>query len=205
MMEPALNPALEAQAIGRVHRLGQVNPVEVTRFAIKNSIEERILKMQSKKYGSRAVGEGAGEGAAGSAGAAGAAGAAGVARAAGPITRGGGRGAKATPAVIDLDDDEDEFLGGNGAGHLSSDKVQAKQDEFDLIFNVTAADLAVRNAELARRRGEGGGGGGGGGGPVGDPPSENAGLMALVKGEAEAVDDQMTGTVEDGGCWVAPP
>ena len=50
----------------------------------------------------------------------------------------------------------------------------------------------------------GGGGGGGGGGPEGDPPKDNAGLMAL-KGEAEAVDDEMMRISEDGGCWVAPP
>ena len=31
LMEPALNPALEAQAIGRVHRLGQNKAVEIVR------------------------------------------------------------------------------------------------------------------------------------------------------------------------------
>ena len=43
LLEPALNPALEAQAIGRVHRLGQKNNVEVIRLLVENSIETRLL------------------------------------------------------------------------------------------------------------------------------------------------------------------
>lgn len=43
LVEPALNPALEAQAIGRVHRLGQKRQVEIIRLIVDNSIETRIL------------------------------------------------------------------------------------------------------------------------------------------------------------------
>jgi hypothetical protein len=50
-MEPSFNPALEAQAIGRVHRLGQKRNVEVVRFIMKDSVEPRILKMLKGKYG----------------------------------------------------------------------------------------------------------------------------------------------------------
>jgi len=45
MMEPCLNPALEEQAIGRVHRMGQTRPVTVKRLWIEDSIEERITKV----------------------------------------------------------------------------------------------------------------------------------------------------------------
>jgi len=51
-MEPCFNPALEAQAIGRVHRLGQKRAVTITHLVMKDSVESRIRKMLEKKYGS---------------------------------------------------------------------------------------------------------------------------------------------------------
>lgn len=42
-MEPALNPALEAQAIGRAWRMGQQRSITVKRFYVQGSIEERIM------------------------------------------------------------------------------------------------------------------------------------------------------------------
>ena len=51
LMEPSFNPAVEAQAIGRVHRLGQKRKVEVIRLVTKKSVETRILEMLKKKYG----------------------------------------------------------------------------------------------------------------------------------------------------------
>ena len=42
IMEPAFNPAAEAQAAGRIHRLGQKREVLVTRFIYRNSIEQNI-------------------------------------------------------------------------------------------------------------------------------------------------------------------
>ena len=44
-------PALELQAIGRVHRLGQKREVEITRLIMKESIETRLLELLKKKYG----------------------------------------------------------------------------------------------------------------------------------------------------------
>ena len=35
LMEPAFKPALEAQAIGRAHRMGQTRPVVVKKFYVK--------------------------------------------------------------------------------------------------------------------------------------------------------------------------
>ena len=46
LLEPCLNPALEAQAIGRVHRMGQTREVCITRLVMQRSVEERILEAQ---------------------------------------------------------------------------------------------------------------------------------------------------------------
>jgi len=43
------NPAVEFQAMDRVHRLGQFKPIRVVRFVIGGTIEERILRLQRKK------------------------------------------------------------------------------------------------------------------------------------------------------------
>lgn len=43
------NPALENQAIDRVHRIGQTKDVEVHRIFIKNTVEDRILELQHRK------------------------------------------------------------------------------------------------------------------------------------------------------------
>ena len=45
VLEPCLNPALHVQAIGRVHRMGQMRPVRVTNFILKDSIESRVMTM----------------------------------------------------------------------------------------------------------------------------------------------------------------
>ncbi|KAL7269867.1 hypothetical protein RUND412_007451 [Rhizina undulata] len=49
VMEPQFNPAAEAQAIDRIHRLGQKKVVETVRFIMMESFEERIMEMQSRK------------------------------------------------------------------------------------------------------------------------------------------------------------
>jgi SNF2 family DNA or RNA helicase len=43
------NPAIEDQAINRAHRLGQTNPVFVTRFITQNTIEGRIAEVLERK------------------------------------------------------------------------------------------------------------------------------------------------------------
>uniref|UniRef100_A0A0D9X2Z0 RING-type domain-containing protein n=1 Tax=Leersia perrieri TaxID=77586 RepID=A0A0D9X2Z0_9ORYZ len=45
LMEPLLNPAAEAQAISRIHRIGQDKCTFVHRFIVKNTIEESIYKL----------------------------------------------------------------------------------------------------------------------------------------------------------------
>ncbi|KAF9081943.1 hypothetical protein BGX23_000282 [Mortierella sp. AD031] len=49
LMDPHWNPAVESQAVDRIHRLGQTKPVDVIRFVIKESIEENILELQKRK------------------------------------------------------------------------------------------------------------------------------------------------------------
>lgn len=49
LMEPYWNPAVEQQAVDRVHRLGQTQTVTTTRFIIKNSIEENMQERQRYK------------------------------------------------------------------------------------------------------------------------------------------------------------
>jgi SNF2 family DNA or RNA helicase len=48
-MEPHYNPAAVAQAVDRVHRLGQHREVVIMQFIMKNSIEEKILELAMKK------------------------------------------------------------------------------------------------------------------------------------------------------------
>jgi superfamily II DNA or RNA helicase len=47
--DPWWNPAVEEQATGRAHRMGQKNPVMVYRLVTEGTIEERILDLQRRK------------------------------------------------------------------------------------------------------------------------------------------------------------
>ena len=49
IIDPWWNPAAEAQAIARAHRIGQDKQVIAYRFITQNSIEEKILHLQDKK------------------------------------------------------------------------------------------------------------------------------------------------------------
>jgi SNF2 family DNA or RNA helicase len=49
VMEPQYNPAAEAQAVDRVHRLGQKRPVRTVRYIMQDSFEEKMLELQEKK------------------------------------------------------------------------------------------------------------------------------------------------------------
>lgn len=49
IMEPYWNPAVQNQAIDRVHRLGQTLPVQTVCFIVQKSIEENMLKIQKRK------------------------------------------------------------------------------------------------------------------------------------------------------------
>lgn len=49
LIDPWWNPAVEDQAIERVHRIGQKKRVSVVRFICKDTVEERMLEIQEKK------------------------------------------------------------------------------------------------------------------------------------------------------------
>lgn len=49
IFDPWWNPAVEAQAIDRSHRIGQTKKVMVYRMVVKDSIEEKMLVLQEKK------------------------------------------------------------------------------------------------------------------------------------------------------------
>lgn len=49
LYDPWWNPAVEAQAIDRAHRIGQAKPVFVHRLIARGTIEEKILSLQDKK------------------------------------------------------------------------------------------------------------------------------------------------------------
>lgn len=49
IFDPWWNPAVEAQAIDRSHRIGQTRKVIVYRMVVKNTIEEKMLELQQKK------------------------------------------------------------------------------------------------------------------------------------------------------------
>ena len=48
-LDPWWNPAVEAQATDRAHRIGQERPVTVYRLVTKDSIEERIVELHKEK------------------------------------------------------------------------------------------------------------------------------------------------------------
>jgi SNF2 family DNA or RNA helicase len=49
LLDPWWNPATEAQAVDRTHRIGQTRNVMVYRMIAKDTIEERVLAMQNRK------------------------------------------------------------------------------------------------------------------------------------------------------------
>jgi SNF2 family DNA or RNA helicase len=48
-LDPWWNPFAEKQGIGRAHRMGQMNKVNVIRFISKNTVEEKIIRLQETK------------------------------------------------------------------------------------------------------------------------------------------------------------
>ncbi len=51
ILDPWWNPAVEAQAIARAHRIGQTRPVFAYRLIARGTVEEKILQLQASKRG----------------------------------------------------------------------------------------------------------------------------------------------------------
>jgi len=49
ILDPWWNPAVEQQAIDRTHRIGQTKSVFIYKFITKDTVEEKILALQSRK------------------------------------------------------------------------------------------------------------------------------------------------------------
>ena len=49
LLDPWWNPASEAQAVDRTHRIGQEKPVFAYRLIARHTVEERVLELQEKK------------------------------------------------------------------------------------------------------------------------------------------------------------
>jgi SNF2 family DNA or RNA helicase len=49
LLDPWWNPAVEAQAIDRSHRIGQTRPVVAHRIIARDTVEEKILELQTRK------------------------------------------------------------------------------------------------------------------------------------------------------------
>jgi SNF2 family DNA or RNA helicase len=49
ILDPWWNPAVEAQAVDRAHRIGQKNKVFTYKFITRNTVEEKILQLQHRK------------------------------------------------------------------------------------------------------------------------------------------------------------
>ncbi len=49
LLDPWWNPAVEAQAIDRAHRIGQTKPVIAYRLVAAGTVEEKILQLQTRK------------------------------------------------------------------------------------------------------------------------------------------------------------
>ena len=49
ILDPWWNPAVEAQAIDRAHRIGQTRPVFAYRLIAQDTVEEKILALQEQK------------------------------------------------------------------------------------------------------------------------------------------------------------
>ncbi|XP_078157224.1 DNA/RNA helicase protein isoform X3 [Carex rostrata] len=49
LMDPWWNPAVEEQALMRIHRIGQTKPVSIKRFIVKGTVEESMEAIQARK------------------------------------------------------------------------------------------------------------------------------------------------------------
>ena len=62
LLDPWWNPAVEDQAAGRAHRIGQTRPVVVHRLVARNTVEEGILELHERKRALSEAALGSGDG-----------------------------------------------------------------------------------------------------------------------------------------------
>ena len=117
LMEPCFNEGTEMQAVNRIHRMGQTKPVRIVTFAMKGTVEERMLQLRRER----------------SVDAASSLGDTSATAAAQPVGRGRGRGrgggASNTNAMVGFQADRE--------------KLVAKTEEWQLLFGSRAATQQV--------------------------------------------------------------
>jgi hypothetical protein len=106
-MEPAMNPALEAQAIGRIYRLGQRKSVQVIKFVVQNSFESRLVKILKRKYG----------------------------HATKPTPATSDQGPE--NSTQGKNECPESNVAGAALGHMKKDKIEMMTEEFDAMFGIT--------------------------------------------------------------------
>ena len=119
LMEPSFNPALEAQAIGRCHRLGQKRAVETIRLIVEHSFEERMTNFIEKKYG--------------------------LSSKKGENEEDSNEEDEDEKKSIAVDDSKVRDL----AGNLQTDKCTLVLEEFDALFGVENRVLSIENPSVA--------------------------------------------------------
>ena len=55
LVEPLVDPAVEAQAVSRVHRIGQQKKTYVHHFVVNNSVEQNVYKLNRERAASSDV------------------------------------------------------------------------------------------------------------------------------------------------------
>ena len=55
LVEPLVDPAVEAQAVSRVHRIGQQKKTYVHSFVVSNSVEQNVYKLNRERAASSDV------------------------------------------------------------------------------------------------------------------------------------------------------
>lgn len=139
-----MNPALEAQAIGRVYRLGQRKPVKIIRMQMKDSFESRLVGVLKKKYGEATKPP---------------------PKDAVKDTTGTGTDTPGQDSQMEEKKDDDDAENKNrakhamspaakecisgattGLGHITRDKASLMTEEFDALFGVNVATTNARDA-----------------------------------------------------------
>jgi superfamily II DNA or RNA helicase len=127
LVEPAINPSLTEQAIGRAWRMGQKREVQVKHLIVKDSIESNILKLIADRNKSGKDGDG---------------GVRVLVLAVLPAVAAAAAAAEATMTKSEI------------AGHLKADKQRLKREELELLFGIECVEGPVVEEAIAAQDAE---------------------------------------------------
>jgi superfamily II DNA or RNA helicase len=127
LVEPAINPSLTEQAIGRSWRMGQKREVQVKHLIVKDSIESNILKLIADRNKSGKDGDGGKDS---------------EDENADPAVAAAAAAAEATMTKSEI------------AGHLKADKQRLKREELELLFGIERVEGPVVEEAIAAQDAE---------------------------------------------------